>query len=301
MSRVHLIPWLAALWVCLDLVTGCGRPVGPPDSGEIRVTVLTTGPEPDPDGFRALVDGQGNHRLALTDSTLFQGLEPGVHAVELSDVAGNCAVREGGLRETTVTAGMTASVGFEVACGATAALRVTTTSEGAPADPNGYRLVVPGRGSFTVGANDAITLRGFPPGVLTLKLTDLAPSCAVPEGSARQVTLVARDTAQVTFAVHCAPPPPAYGAITVVVSTQVINTPVPDGYTITLDDTASQEVGPNDSVTFEHLVAGLHSLRLTGAPGYCLVGGFLGGANPVSVRVVGDSTSRVSFGVVCLP
>ena len=118
----------------------------------------------------------------------------------------------------------------------------------------------------------------------------------------RRVTLVADDTAQVTFAVHCAPPPPAYGAIVVVISTQVINTPVPSGYTITLDGTSSQQVRPNDSVTFDHVAAGLHSIRLTGAPPYCPLGGFFGvGANPVSVRVARDSTSRVSFGVLCLP
>jgi len=289
------------LAACLDLVIGCGNSAGLPDSGEIRVTVATTGPEPDPNGYRVSVDGQGDRRLGLTDSTLFQGLEPGTHAIALLDLAGNCAVQGTGLRTASVTAGTTATVGFDVACGATAALRVVTTSQGTPADPDGYLLVLPGRGTRHIGANEAITVGGLPPGVLTPELIGLAATCAVPDGSTQRVTLTARDTAQVTFAVHCAPPPPAYGTIRVSVSTQVINTATPSGYTITLDGTTSRNVGANDAVSFEHLSVGWHSVGLSGAPAYCAVGGFFPGPNPVSVKVAGDSTSAVSFGVLCLP
>ena len=289
------------LAVCLDVVTGCGNSAGLPDSGEIRVTVATTGPEPDPNGYRVSLDGQGNRRLGLTDSTLFQGLEPGTHAIALLDLAGNCAVQGADLRSASVTAGTVATVGFEVTCGATAALRVVTTSEGTPADPDGYQLVLPGRGTRPIGANETITIAGLPPGVLTLELTDLAATCTVPDGSTRRATLAARDTAQVRFAVHCAPPPPAYGTIQVFVSTQVINTPTPSGYTITLEGTTSRNVGANDAVSFERLTAGWHSVGLSGAPAYCAVGGFFPGPNPVSVKVTGGSVSTVSFGVLCLP
>ena len=240
-------------------------------------------------------------RLGLTDSTLFQGLEPGTHAIALLDLAGNCAVQGADLRSASVTAGTVATVGFEVTCGATAALRVVTTSEGTPADPDGYQLVLPGRGTRPIGANETITIAGLPPGVLTLELTDLAATCTVPDGSTRRATLAARDTAQVRFAVHCAPPPPAYGTIQVFVSTQVINTPTPSGYTITLDGTTSRNVGANDAVSFERLTAGWHSVGLSGAPAYCAVGGFFPGPNPVSVKVTGGSVSTVSFGVLCLP
>ena len=55
------------LALCLDLVTGCTDSAAPPDTGDVRVTVATTGPEPDPNGFWVTVDGQGDRRLGLTD------------------------------------------------------------------------------------------------------------------------------------------------------------------------------------------------------------------------------------------
>ena len=111
---------------------------------------------------------------------------------------------------------------------------------------------------------------------------------------------MARDTAQVTFAVHCAPPLPGHGTIRVLVNTQVIDAPKPSGYTITLDGTTSRNVAADDSIDFSNLSAGLHTVGVSGAPTYCAVGGFFPGPNPVTVRVAVDSVSTVSFDVLCL-
>jgi hypothetical protein len=279
---------------------GCEAATDLTPVGDIEVHVTTTGTDTDPNGYQVRVDGASVRSLAAEDSTLFQGLEPGTHAVELIDFADNCAVHGAGLRSTTVTAGETATVRFEVACAATAVLRVMTRSDGTPADPDGYQVVVSGRGTRPIGANETITMAGLPQGVLTLELTNVAATCAVTDESVRRVTLVGGDTVDVTFAVHCAPPEPGYGTIQVNVSTTVINAPTPTTYTVTLDGGATQSVGPNGTVSFEHLSAGLHSVGLSGEPWYCAVGGFFPGPNPVSVRVVTDSVSTVRFGVLCL-
>jgi hypothetical protein len=284
--------WLAGL--------GCESATDPPAVGALGVYVATTGPEADPDGYQVRVDGTLVRGLSREDSTLYQGLEPGTHAVELVDLAANCAVHGGGLRSATVTGGDIATVRFEVVCTATAVLRVVTRSDGAPADPDGYRLVVSGRGTRAIGANEAITMMGLTQGPLGLELTDLAATCAVAGGNRRMVTLVGGDTAEVDFTIHCAQPPPGYGTIDVSVSTTVVNAPVPNGYRITLDNTTSQSVAANGTVEFEHLSTGLHSVGLSGAPSWCAVGGFFPGPNPQQVWVMADSVSRVAFAVLCL-
>src|SRR3954447_2598360 len=125
----------------------CEAATDPSELGDLGVQVTTTGPEPDPDGYRITVDGALARSLGVQDSTLFRGLAPGPHAIKLLGVARNCAVRGASQRSATVTAGATATVGYEVACSATAGLQVRTTSDGAPADPDGYQLVVPGQGT----------------------------------------------------------------------------------------------------------------------------------------------------------
>jgi hypothetical protein len=304
LARVHgdlaTAPRLTVLAFGCWAGLGCEAATDLATAGDIGVYVATTGPEPDPDGYQVRVDGASVRGLGLEDSTLFRGLEPGAHAVELIDVAGNCAVRGAGLRSATVTAGGTATVRFEITCAPTAGLRVVTASDGAPADSDGYQLVVLGRGPRPVGANETITIAPLPQGTLTLELTDLAAACAVAGGNIRQITLVAGDTAEVTFAVHCAPPEPGYGTIHVAVTTTVVNTPIPTGYAITLDGGSSRSVGPSDAIAFTHLSTGTHSVGLSGQPPYCSVGGFFPGPNPVSVRVLKDSVSHVSFGVLCL-
>lgn len=291
---------LTLLVVACSAGLGCDAATEVTAVGDIAVYVATTGLEPDADGYGVRVDGASVRGLSLEDSTVYRGLESGTHRVELIDVAANCGVRGEVMRSEPVTAGGTTTVRFEVVCTARAALRVVTRSDGTPADPNGYRLAVAGRGIRAIGANETITMAGLTQGPLGLDLTDVAATCAVSGGSHRLVTLVGGDTAEVDFTIHCAPPPPGYGTIYVSVNTTVVNAPVPNSYTITLDGAASQSVGANDTVILEHLSTGVHSVGLAGAPSWCAVGGFFPGPNPQQVRVMPDSVSRVSFSVLCL-
>jgi hypothetical protein len=286
--------------------TSCRGATDLPESGEIAVAVATTGPEPDRNGYRVLVDGSNSRSVGVEDSTSFEQLTPGSHAVELTDVADNCSVSGGAPRSVTVVAGAIERVRFEIACAATAALRVVTHSSGSPADPDGYQLGVTGRGFRPIGADQSITMTGFLPGSVSVQLAGLAPNCTVAGAGtdARRVMLVASDTIQETFEVSCAPlpPPPGDGSILVSVSTSVVNAPVPNGYTVTVDGARPTTLPASGSVTLAHVVPGAHSVKLSGLPPWCGVGlgPFLPGLNPVPVSVTAGGVARVSFGVFCL-
>jgi hypothetical protein len=287
-------------------LASCRSATDLPESGAIAVAVATTGPEPDRNGYRVVVDGSTSRTVGVEDSTSFEQLTPGSHAVELTDVADNCSVSGGAPRSITVVAGAIERVRFEIACAATGALRVVTHSRGSPADPDGYQLGVTGRGFRPIGADESIIMTGFLPGSVSVQLAGVAANCTVGGAGtdARRVTVVASDTMQETFEVSCAalPPPPGDGSILVSVSTTVVNAPVPNGYTVTVDGTRPTSVAASGSVTLAHVLAGVHSVKLSGMPPWCGVGfgPFLPGLNPVPVPVTAGGVARVSFGVFCL-
>ncbi len=286
----------------LVVITSCGNSADVPDTGEIRVTVATVGPEPDSNGYRVKLDGAGDRWLGPEDSTSFEGVGPGNHSVLLGDVADNCVAADGGPRDVTVSAGLAEHVAFRVTCTATAALRVMTRSEGAPADPDGYQLLVPGRGMRPIGANQSITMTGLRPGPVGIQLTDVAETCAVADTSLQKVVLLAGDTAEVTFRIACAASTPSGdGTIVVTVRTQAVNAPMPTGYTLTLDGGRPTSVAATQSVTLAHVGAGRHWVKLSGMPPWCIAGsGGFPGVNPVQVSVTDGSVTTVTFGVLCL-
>jgi hypothetical protein len=302
--RINRMCWGVLLAAGSLQSSGCGSATDLPDTGEIRVAVTTSGPEPDGNGYRVQLDGTGGRSLGLEDSTVFEQVSPGSHGVALSDLADNCATGGESTRSLTVAAGATEHVAFQVTCTATAALRVITRSEGTPADPDGYQLLVPGRGKWPMGANESITMTGLRPGASDVELTDLVENCSVAGSQTRPVTLVAGDTIEVTFRVACSPSPGPSGGGTIIVTvrTQAVNAAMPTGYTLTLDGGRPTHVLATQSVTLTHVPAGRHWVKLTGAPSWCAAGagGGFPGANPVSVSVAEGSVTTVAFGVLCL-
>ena len=89
----------------------------PPEFGSITVTTITTGTEPDPDGYSFSVD-QTPHQAIGSNATMdLLNLTPALHVVELSGVASNCSVSEGATRTVTVEANATAAVSYAITCG----------------------------------------------------------------------------------------------------------------------------------------------------------------------------------------
>lgn len=87
-----------------------------PETGGLTVFASTSGGDPDADGYRAVVDDTLAQALAANGSKTFEGLPPGDHQVELTDLASHCTIMGTSPRTVTVPEGSSASTTFEVDC-----------------------------------------------------------------------------------------------------------------------------------------------------------------------------------------
>jgi hypothetical protein len=114
----------ATVTVQLGVTVDVAFSVQCPASGNLRVTVLTTGTTPDPDGY--LVDVQatsvnftGSLAIAPNGSVAFSGLGPAVdYRVTLRGMAANCEIVDPDVQTVAVTSGGTTNVAFDVSCAA---------------------------------------------------------------------------------------------------------------------------------------------------------------------------------------
>ncbi len=85
-------------------------------SGNIELTVATTGESPDPDGYTVSLDGGNGQPVASSGTIRFAGVIAGDHRVGLTGIAPKCRVTGGNPR--TVTVGSDVSrIGIDVTCG----------------------------------------------------------------------------------------------------------------------------------------------------------------------------------------
>ena len=175
----------------------------------------------------------------------------------------------------------------------TGSIMVKTATTGATPDPDGYSVAVDGGGSQAIGNADSVTFSGLTAASHSVQLTGLATNCTATNGTSRNVTVTAGDTVRVSFAVNCPTPPPTTGNLTVTTTTGGTGSD-PDGYTVTVDG-ASQAIGVNSTVTFQGLVAGSHSVSLSGIASNCTVSG----QNPRTVTVTAGGTQQTNFTITC--
>jgi hypothetical protein len=97
--------------------TGYTVTCDPITTGDLEVTVTTTGSSLDWDGYTVTVDGTSSQAIGVNDTVRFPLLDPGPHSVQLSGVAINCTVVSPNPETVTVLLGQTASVAFSVSCG----------------------------------------------------------------------------------------------------------------------------------------------------------------------------------------
>jgi hypothetical protein len=86
-------------------------------TGTIRISAVTTGFWPDPDGYLAAVDHQRPEAIAAAAMILVSGLAPGAHSVLLTGIASGCAVDGDNPAGVSLQAGETVEVTFLLACG----------------------------------------------------------------------------------------------------------------------------------------------------------------------------------------
>jgi WD40-like Beta Propeller Repeat len=270
-----------------------GEDIAAPTTGNLEITTSTSGPDPDPDGYVITVD-DGPQTVIGANATFQQvNVEAGDHSVRLAGIAENCSAAGQNPRSIQVEIGKTASLDFVITCTPIAgAIRVSVTTSGSPADPDGYVATLDGgEPGLPIATNGSVTFTDVAVGSHTVALTEVAADCVVTGGATQSVTVGSGATSELGFEVTCALPA---GSIQVTTATAGSSLD-PDGYTLSVDAGASQAIGSNAMLTLEGLAVGTHSLALAGIAGNC----HLDGDNPRTVEVVQGSTA-VTFDLTCL-
>src|SRR6184192_2827592 len=264
----------------------------PPTTGDLTVNATTTG-DNQPGSYTVKVDGGLSRTIAANGAgTTYSGLPAGDHTVALTDVPANCTVSGGASKTVTVPAGGAATAAFTISCTAlTGNLTVSTTTTGANLDPDGYTFAVDGGTPQPIGINATIPLTGIPTGSRTVDLAGVAANCTVTGGASQTVTVPPGGSATAAFTITCTQ---LTGSVTVTTSTSG-GTPDSNGYTVTVTGGGSKAIGTNDSVTFQNLVTGSHTVTLSGIQSNCSVSG--GASRPVTVNT-GPPVS-VAFTIDC--
>jgi hypothetical protein len=182
--------------------------------GSLEVTSLTSGVDPDPDGYVVMLDGRGVATLGVTGTALIPDVVPGEHQVDLSGVAANCLVEGERPRTVTVTESAAATAAFSIACGdvqppTDGELEVTVRTGGSSVDRDGYNVALFHLVGPAVLSNGSVTITGVPTGEQAVGLVNVAQNCAVQGEHPVRLTLESGVPATVDFTVVCHTPLPA--------------------------------------------------------------------------------------------
>jgi hypothetical protein len=110
-------------FLLLSLAVACSDPLVP-RVGDVRLTVVTTGADMDPDGYSIVLDGGAGVAVAVNDSRVISDLSAGSHSVLLVGLATNCTVDGANPRAIEIGAHNTTQVSFAVSCAAIARLDI---------------------------------------------------------------------------------------------------------------------------------------------------------------------------------
>ena len=284
-----LLLWAAPL---AGLACGGGTDVVLPP---LRIATITTGVEIDPDGYSISIDGQAAQLVGPNATLVVDGIADGQHTVELTGIAGNCAVGGQNPQSVSVTAGATASLAFEITCSSAAgSIQVTTTTSatgGGEIDPDGYSISIDGQPSQAIGLNATLTVDGIADGSHTVALSGIAGNCGVGGQNPQAVSVLSGSTASLSFEITCSA---GTGSIQVVTAASGAGTD-PDGFVLLLDGTDRGPIGVSATSSLTGITAGSHSIGLTGLAGNCQISG----ENPRTVSVPAGGTAQVAFAVAC--
>lgn len=146
------------------------------------MTAVTTGPDPDGDGYRVTVDSSAMpaSQLEPNGSITLTAVPAGSYEVRLLGVRSNCAVDGGAGRPVRVTAGQLVTADFAVTCVARlSGIALSTAMSRAELQVGDYRLDVAGVAGPALGWNDTVSLAGLQEGSHLVWLRDVAEHCAV--------------------------------------------------------------------------------------------------------------------------
>ena len=267
----------------------------PPGPGTLEIVTSTSGVEHDADGYTVQIDGGGSQGIGSAATLSIPDVPPGDHTVELADMASNCTISSSNPQGVSVRADETARVNFAITCGATTGgLSITAATSGPSPDPDGYTISIDGADRGALGLNAAVTISQLVPGSHAVGLSGVAANCQIEGENIRTVTITAGTDASVAYSITCQTPPAGTGNLRVITTTTGPDADA-DGYTLAVDGGATQPIGLNAATPLSNLVAGSHSIQLSGLAGNCT----LSGTNPRSVTVIAGATTDLNFAIAC--
>jgi YVTN family beta-propeller protein len=220
--RFHLALDAARKTACcllLSLVASCSSS-GPGDPATLRLSVVTTGPTPDPDGYTYALDGGAAVPMATNDVVIVAGLNPGPHNLTIDGVAGNCSVTGGANHAITLFQGDTTDILLHVSCGSGTGIRLTTVTSGGDPDVDGYTYSIDGSAPALIQPNESVTIGGIAPGSHDLEINGVAGNCSLTGGGSRTVTVTEGAITDVGLTVTCVGTSP-----TVIATASLLGTP----------------------------------------------------------------------------
>ena len=176
----------------------------------------------------------------------------------------------------------------------TGTLQVVTNTTGTGLDPDGYTLTVDDVESGAIGSAAQRTIAELEAGAHQIALSDVSANCEVQGQNPRAVSVVAGETANETFAVVCAQPPPVTGGLSVTTATTGVS-PDTDGYTVTVDGNDRGAIAAEGTLAVADLGAGDHLVGIAGVAANCAVAG----DNPRTAAVVAGAVVSVAFSIGC--
>ena len=209
-----------ALALLASLVTACrDGATSPPaaNRGVLQVLVLTSGGDPDIDGYDIVVDSI-THSLPAARNSQDILLATGLHTITLENVAENCIVTGSRTRSAAITAERATNVVFEVVC-ATTGVAVTANTTGVDR-PSNYQVSVDDHLLGAVRANGSAMFGRLPPGMHVVRLVLADTTCRMSGADQVIVEVTSRAVTPVQFQVICVtprqPPKIAYQIDTVI-------------------------------------------------------------------------------------
>ena len=152
-------------------------------------------------------------------------------------------------------------------------------------------MTLDGSNSQNIGPNGTATFPEIVTGDHQIELSGVASNCSVDGQNPRTISVEAGNTTSASYSVSCTA---TTGNLKINASTSGENQDA-DGYTVTVDGSNSQDIGPNGSVTFSELGKGDHQVELSGVTSNCSIEG----DNPWTATVEADTTVSDGVNVTC--
>ena len=196
--------WIyCCLLALLPWAIGCGEELpSATEPGELLVSIVSTGPAIDVDGYLVQIDQEPAVRVASNGSRRFV-LGPGQHTITLSDISFPCSLLSPSRVMKFISAGQQAVLELRVECLAPGAVVVRTATTGVDRDLDGYLVVVNGAPPVAIGAEGFVRVEQVQAGEAIVTLRDVAGNCDVDGQPSRTVAVEALGTAEVRLDIIC--------------------------------------------------------------------------------------------------